>query len=261
MDAATMTDLYGILGLTPRASGNEIKSAYRRLAREYHPDVSPSPDSAARFVRINRAYQVLSDPRRRAAYDSGRYSDAQRTFYASRQAEVVAMQRHFDRIVDEWLARERQETAARSHAVLIVVPLFLSAFYVMVSKPTIIEESRLVGRVVILALALYGLVYLVKNLAMVLSRYTYHVPDQLTSVFREEEVPKDKSISRRAGLIFLVCGYLVSIGLGYVVSKFVPGRYGAAVSLSTLLGALVYPPIAVLIIGSIRRIGALLDHS
>ncbi|MEK6286850.1 MAG: J domain-containing protein [Acidobacteriota bacterium] len=256
-----MTDLYGILGLTPRATSDEIKSAYRRLARKYHPDVSASPDSAARFVRINRAYQVLSDPRRRAAYDSGQYFDAQRTFYASRQAEVVAMQRHFDRLVDEWLARERQETAARSHAVLIVVPLFLSAFYVMVSKAKMIEESRLVGRMVILALALYGLVYLVKNLAVVLSRYTYHIPDHLTSVFREQEVPKDKSISRRAGLIFLVCGYLVSIGLGYVVSKFVPGHYGAAVSLSTLLGAFVYPPIVVLIIGSIRRIGGLLDRS
>jgi curved DNA-binding protein CbpA len=254
-----MTDLYGILGLTPRATANEIKSAYRRLARKYHPDVSASPDSEARFVIINRAYQVLSDPHRRAAYDSGEYNDSQRTFYASRQAEVVAKQRHFDRIVDEWLARERQEAAARSHAVLIVVPLFLSAFYVMVSKPTIIEQSRLIGRIAILALALYGLVYLVKNLGVVLSRYTYHVPAHLTSVFREPEAPKDKSISRRAGLIFLVCGYLVSIGLGYVVSKFVPGSYGAAVSLSTLLGALVYPPIAVLIIGSIRGIGGLID--
>ncbi|MFY9555177.1 MAG: DnaJ domain-containing protein [Blastocatellia bacterium] len=252
-----MTDLYGMLGLTPRATANEIKSAYRRLARKYHPDVSASPDSAARFVQINYAYQVLSDPHRRSAYDRGQYVDAQRTFYASRQAEVVAMQRHFDRIVDEWLARERQETAARSHAVLLVVPLFLSAFYVMVSKPTMIEESRLIGRVVILALALYGLVYLVKNLAVVLSRYTYEVTDEPTSVFRSREVPKDKSISRRAGLIFLVCGYLVSIGLGYVVSKFVPG---AAMSFSTLLGAFVYPPIAVLIIGSIRRIGGLLDR-
>jgi hypothetical protein len=255
-----MTDLYGILGLTPRATASEIKSAYRRLARKYHPDVSASPDSATRFVNISRAYEVLSDPRRRAAYDGGQYTDSQRTFYASRQAEVVAMQRHFDRIVDEWLARERQETAARSHAVLIVVPLFLSAFYVMVSKPTIIEESRFIGRVVILALALYGLVYLMKNLSVVLSRYTYHIPDQLTSVFREQEVPKDKAISRKAGLIFLVCGYLVSIGLGYVVSKFVPGRYGAALSFSTLVGALVYPPIAVLIIAGIRRIGGLLDR-
>jgi len=255
-----MTDLYGILGLTPRATSIQIKSAYRRLARKYHPDVSASPDASARFVLINRAYQILSDPHRRAAYDNGQYNDSQRTFYASRQAEVVAMQRHFDRIVDEWLARDRQEAAARSHAVLIVVPLFLSAFYVMVSKPTMIEESRLIGRVLILALALYGLIYLVKNLSIVLSRYTYHIPEHLTSVFREQQTPEDKSISRKAGLFFLVCGYLVSIGLGYVVSKFVPGRYGAAISISTLFGALIYPPIAVLIIGSIRRIGALLDR-
>ena len=255
-----ITDLYGVLGLTPRATANEIKSAYRRLARKYHPDVSASPDAAARFVRISHAYHVLSDPPRRAAYDSGQYFDSQRTFYASRQAEVVAMQRHFDRIVDEWLANERQETAARSHAVLVVVPLFLSAFYVMVSKPTIIEESRLIGRVVILSLALYGLIYLVKNLSIIFSRYTYHAPDRMTSVFREPELPKDKSISRKAGLIFLVCGYLVSIGLGYIVSKFVPGRYSTALSLSTLISALVYPPIAVLIIGGIRRIGGLLDR-
>lgn len=254
-----MTDLYGILGLTPRATANEIKSAYRRLARKHHPDVSSSPDSAARFVNINRAYQILSDPRRRRAYDGGQFFDSQRTFYASRQSEVVAMQRHFDRIVDEWLARERQEAAARSHAVLIVVPLFLSAFYVMVSKSPIIGQSRLIWRVVVLSLALYGLIYLVKNLSVVLSRYTYHIPDHFTSVFREPEMPDDKSISRKAGLIFLVCGYLVSIGLGYVVSKFVPG-HGAALSFSTLAGALVYPPIAVLIIGGIRRIGMLLDR-
>ena len=255
-----MTDLYGILGLTPHATASEIRSAYRKLARKYHPDVSASPDANARFVQISHAYQILGDPSRRRAYDRGQYMDSQRTFYASRQAEVVAMQRHFDRIVDEWLAREKQEAAARLHAVLVVVPLFLSAFYVMVSKPTIIEESKLIGRVLILGLAFYGAVYLVRNLSIVLSRYTYHIPDHLTSVFRQEEAPKDKSISRKAGLIFLVCGYLVSIGLGYVVSKFVPGRYGAAMSISTLLGALVYPPIAVLIIGSIRRIGGILDR-
>jgi DnaJ-domain-containing protein 1/F0F1-type ATP synthase membrane subunit c/vacuolar-type H+-ATPase subunit K len=251
-----MTDLYGLLGLTPRATSAEIKSAYRRLARKYHPDVSASPDANARFVQINRAYQILSDPDRRWAYDNGQFADTQRTFYASHHAEVVAKQRHFDRIVDEWMAHERQEAAARSHAVLIVVPLFLSTFYVMASKATIVKELNLIGRVLILALALYGLVYLVRNLAIVLSRYTYHIPDQLTSVFAEREKP----ISRKAGLIFLVCGYLVSLGLGYVVSKFIPGRYGATMSAGTLLGALLYPPIAVLLVGGIRRIGNIIDR-
>ncbi len=249
-----MTDLYGILGLTPRATAAEIKSAYRRLARKYHPDVSASPDANARFVQINQAYEILSDPSHRWAYDSGQYADQQRTFYASRQAEVVAKQRHFDRIVDEWLESDRRETAQRSHAVLVVVPFFLSTFYVMITQPANIKQFNLIGRIVVLGLALYGLIYLVRNLALVLARYTYHIPDHLTSVFGEKEAPTDKAISRKAGLFFLVCGYLVSIGLGYVVSKFVPGGYSAALSMSTLFGAFVYPPIAVLLIGGLRRV-------
>jgi len=255
-----MKDLYEVLGLKRGASTAEVKSAYRRLARKYHPDVSASPDAGASFVQINQAYQVLSDPQRRAAFDRGEMHNDARTFYASREAEVVAIQREFDRIVDEWMAHERQEAAARAHAVLIVVPFFLSAFYVMVSKPTIIEHSRWFGKIFVLGLAMYGAVYLVKNLSIVFARYTYHIPANLTSVFGQSEKPQEKSISRKAGVIFLICGYLVSVGLGYVVSKFVPG-YGAAFSVSTLIGALIYPPIAVLIIGSIRRLGLLLDKS
>jgi hypothetical protein len=130
----------------------------------------------------------------------------------------------------------------------------------MASKATVVQELSLLGRVIILALALYGLVYLVKNLAIVLSRYTYHIPDHLTSVFDQREKPVDKPISRKAGLIFLVCGYLVSLGLGYVVSKFFPGRYGTTMSAGTLLGALLYPPIAVLLVAGIRRIGNIIDR-
>jgi hypothetical protein len=255
-----MTDLYRTLGVSTRATTAEIRSAYRSLARKYHPDVSASPDANARFVRINEAYHVLIDPRRRAAYDRGEYMKPARTFYASRAAEVVAKQREFDRLVDEMIAHERQETAARSHAVLVVVPLFLSTFYVMIAKPKIIEELNLFGRTFLVALAIFALVYLVKNLSLVLARYTYQVPDHLTSVFREE-APRDKSISRTAGLVFLVCGYLVSVGLGYVVSQFVTVRYGAAFSPSLLLGVFIYPPIAVLLVGSIRHIAAFLDRS
>jgi predicted Zn-dependent peptidase len=140
-----MKDLYAILGLTPGATPAEIKVAYRRLARKCHPDVSASPDANARFAEINEAYHVLSDAHQRWAYDHGLYAE-QRTFYASRQSEVVAKQRHFDRLVDEWIAHSRQEEAARADAVLLVVPLFLSTFYVMASKPDFIEQSALLGR-------------------------------------------------------------------------------------------------------------------
>jgi len=62
-------DYYEILGLPRNASPDDIKSAFRKLARQYHPDVSQEPDAEERFKEINEAYAVLSEPDKRAAYD------------------------------------------------------------------------------------------------------------------------------------------------------------------------------------------------
>lgn len=62
-------DYYRILELEPSASATEIKSAYRRLAKKYHPDVSKQPNAEERFKEISEAYEALRDPERRAAYD------------------------------------------------------------------------------------------------------------------------------------------------------------------------------------------------
>jgi len=66
-----MKDYYHILGVARGASEKEIKKAYFNLARKYHPDVNPSPDAEKKFIEITEAYEVLSDPRRRALYDDG----------------------------------------------------------------------------------------------------------------------------------------------------------------------------------------------
>ena len=65
----TDRDYYEILGVPRTASVDELKQAFRRLARQYHPDVNDSPDAEERFKELNEAYAVLSDDDKRAAYD------------------------------------------------------------------------------------------------------------------------------------------------------------------------------------------------
>ncbi|MDD5410428.1 MAG: DnaJ C-terminal domain-containing protein [Methylobacter sp.] len=62
-------DYYKIMGLSRESSQDEIKRAYRKLARKYHPDVSKEPDAEAKFKELGEAYEVLQDPQKRAAYD------------------------------------------------------------------------------------------------------------------------------------------------------------------------------------------------
>jgi curved DNA-binding protein len=62
-------DYYKIMGLAKDATPDEIKRAYRKLARKYHPDVSKEPGAEAKFKELGEAYEVLKDPHKRAAYD------------------------------------------------------------------------------------------------------------------------------------------------------------------------------------------------
>lgn len=67
---AALRDLYEILGVSRDASADDIKKAYRRLAREHHPDVNADPRSEERFKEVAGAYEILSDPQKRARYDA-----------------------------------------------------------------------------------------------------------------------------------------------------------------------------------------------
>ena len=71
---AEKRDYYEVLGVSRTATDEELKKAYRRLARQYHPDVNKSADAEAKFKEINEAYEVLRDSEKRAAYD--RYGHA-----------------------------------------------------------------------------------------------------------------------------------------------------------------------------------------
>lgn len=65
------SDFYKLLGVKRDASQDEIRTAYRKLARKFHPDVSKSPDAQNRFTEIQEAYDVLSDAKQRRLYDAG----------------------------------------------------------------------------------------------------------------------------------------------------------------------------------------------
>jgi len=67
-----MQDHYAKLGVSPIATQDVIKAAYRKKAAQYHPDKNPSPDAAVRFREVQEAYEVISDAERRKAYDDYR---------------------------------------------------------------------------------------------------------------------------------------------------------------------------------------------
>ncbi|QCE08866.1 uncharacterized protein LOC114185178 [Vigna unguiculata] len=66
---AASSDYYSTLGISKSATGKEIKAAYRKLARQYHPDVNKEPGATEKFKEISAAYEVLSDDKKRALYD------------------------------------------------------------------------------------------------------------------------------------------------------------------------------------------------
>lgn len=73
-----MSDYYEILNISRDATAEQIKKAYRELALKYHPDRNPgNPTAEEKFKQINEAYSVLSDPTKKARYDSGGYTDEQ----------------------------------------------------------------------------------------------------------------------------------------------------------------------------------------
>ena len=76
-------DFYDVLGVARSATSDQIRTAYRKLARKFHPDVNKAADAAAKFREATEAYEVLSNPRTRAEYDRELDGYASSQYYGS----------------------------------------------------------------------------------------------------------------------------------------------------------------------------------
>lgn len=280
-----MTDYYKILGIRRTASGSEVKSAYRKLARVRHPDVNGGSENAAReFALLSKAYRVLSDPQERAYYDQqvAAQSDSGYSFLHSnnphaRRARNLTVQARWDRIVDEVLERDRQENRERQRAVFTTVSLFLSTFFVAMLRPHLWETFDYAGRAIVLTLFVIGVWHLATRLREYFEHYTYKPKSIQDSIMRDDEKP-EQPFTRFSAYTFLLVGYAVSIGIGLIVGwhaqDFFNGltmlfRHNVHAVQSNMLfyssmallipDLVVYPPIAVLIVDTMQALTARMD--
>src|SRR5215212_8533356 len=102
-----MADYYKTLDVSRSSRQNEIRSAYRKLARKYHPDVSKAPEADKHFALISEAYRVLSNPQLRRLYDQGgKESITNHKRSHDLRAQKAAYQARINRVVDEMIAEE-----------------------------------------------------------------------------------------------------------------------------------------------------------
>jgi curved DNA-binding protein CbpA len=278
-----VTDYYKVLGVKRSASKSEVKSAYRKLARLRHPDVNAGSETAAQeFALLSRAYRVLIDPQERAHHDQQLnapsdtgYSILRSNNPHAQRARNLAVQARWDRIVNEVLERDRQESRERQRAVFTTVSLFLSTFFVAMFKPHLWETFDYAGRAIVLTLFVIGVWHLATRLREYFAHYTYSPKLIQDSIMRDDEKP-EQPFTRFSAYTFLLGGYALSIGIGLIIGWHAQGFMSGLTMLlppqvaktnmlfysSTILlipDLVVYPPIAVLIVDSMQALTSRID--
>jgi curved DNA-binding protein CbpA len=253
-----MDNPYAILGVSRTASSSEIKSAYRRLARLYHPDVNTSPEATEQFALINDAYRILSDRERRREYDAR--TTRQLQVKAAHLARRTNYEQKSERILADWLKRERYESLQRGQAIYTTVTLFLSTFLVSMTRPAIFESTGPVWRIVLLVLFALGVWNLFGGLKSYFDFFTY----QSGKRSRRGHSRSIKPFNRQTAWSFVVGGYLLSFLTGLLIGDLTADytiRYSyEEVLASTIWKGIFYPPIAVLIVDKIYRLNLRLER-
>jgi uncharacterized membrane protein len=266
---SAVVDYYKILGIQRTATAAEIKSAYRRLARQRHPDVNGGSEHAARrFALLALAYRTLSDPQERAAYDAKCEKERQsRSGFVlhsdnihARRMRMVTVQARCDRVVDLLLEADRRASTERSQAVFTTVTLFFSTFIVAMLKPKF-WQIGIIGRAVVITLFVFGLWHLASRLREYFERYTYK-PERLHVSIMAEEEKSEKPFTRSSAYLFLVVGYIASIAAGLFAADqlhYVMNDLAFIFDQNIRPDLIFYPPIAVLIVDTMHTFASKID--
>jgi curved DNA-binding protein CbpA len=138
---ANASNYYRILNVSKHASRTDIKKAFRRLAREFHPDLNPNnPEAAAKFKQISEAYEVLGDPQRRSHYDT-RFEDtaAEPTTSTSGSYSVL-----YQRALDKLSRREYQDAIQDFTQAIALFPESVEAYLGRCKAYDAIQNDRAV---------------------------------------------------------------------------------------------------------------------
>ena len=268
-----MANYYETLKVSPKASTNEIKSAYRRLARKLHPDKNDgSAETARAFAVIAEAYEILGNSKERANYDQkllqaqySRSTNGDSVFASSnshaRRWRQMVYEHRYNEIIDRMIAEERRESMALQKIIFPTVALFVSTLIVGIFKPQIFANSAIIGKIILVSLFIAGVIHLIGRIREAFDKYTYNQNDLHDSILDENE-PVVKPYSRMAAGAFLVIGFLCCLGAGVLIGNYVefvsvtmPDMFS-----SRLLPEFVfYPPIFVLFVDMMHAFASRVD--
>lgn len=270
-----MVNHYKVLKVSPKASNAEIKSAYRRLARKIHPDVSQNNvNTSKEFARIVRAYKILGNPKTRADYDRQRLrakyssSSGDSVFTSdnphARRWRQMAYERRYNEIIDRMIADERRESLALQKVIFPTVALFVSTIFVAVFRPAFFTKLDMLGKIIVLSLFVAGTIHLIGRLRKGFDRYTYSDVNLHESIFEEEsEELNGKPYTRFTAVSFLVVGLIICLGIGWALGNYLelfvaaarPSYFSPALRLELIF----YPPIFVLCVDAMHAFASRLD--
>jgi len=269
-----MVNYYDILKVSPKATGTEIKSAYRRLARKLHPDRNNGSEATAlKFAAIAEAYEILGNAKERVKYDrrlvdiqfdgngngNGDSLFSSANPHAKRWRQMVYEKRYND-IIDRMIAEERREALALQRFIFPLVALFVSAFFFALVRPNIFlpdsfsEWWEMLIRITVVVLFVVGIIHIVGRIREAFDRYGYDDNILHDSVLDDSEIPT-KYYSRYSMCTLIIAGTVLCVGAGLGIGLIFDIRWSSSpylFSYSPTVDVLLYPPIFVLLVDAIH---------